>query len=785
MHLMQRAALFLLFLPCSSLLEAQTGVPLSPRGVRMTHLAAEVAIVDGVGSTTLRQTWRNDGDVQAEATWVLPLPPGAVADGFRMTVNGVELSGEVLDANQARGIYESIVRRRRDPGLLEYLGRGCLRARIFPIPPRGEVRADVTFRQILPELLGLRRWSFALGAAGAEGLAPEQVLLDLTLRSKRALKNVFSPSPLVRVIQKDDHEARASFEGYPGQLPGGELALFHGLTEQEFGLDLLTHRRWGDAEATFLMLISPRRAWERDQTLKKSLVFVLDTSGSMEGKKLEQARGALRLFLQALSPEDRFDVIPFSMEPEPFFGRPVAATAENVSQALARTAALVAGGGTNIGDSLARGLMLGADPERVPIVVFLTDGLPTVGEKDAQKILANVRAQNAQHARLFVFGVGSDVDVHLLDTLAAENGGARDYVRDHESIEDKTGALFAKLSHPVMSELALTIDGVATSRMVPSRLPDLFIGDRLELLGRFTGEGSHVIRLSGVVSGERREYVYEASFTPPGGMELSFVPVLWAERRIGALLDAIRLNGTNPELVAEIERLGREFRIVTPYTSHLILEQGLGPIVRGQSGPSTPGPGAPGAPGGAPGTRPATGGGDHGDAWFLGSGERGREPSLDQLALRLRDAGVLPAEAPPAELARLAGAIARELMDSERRWNELGQGDGADAVEESVYLARLVAQGRTADDRGLAELFTRRVQDKVFTLRNGRWIDQACADELPATRTIVAAFSQEYFDLLAARPALAPYFAFSERLVVELAGQVFEVRSPPAEDGQD
>ena len=191
-------------------------------------MVAAVEIVDGVATTTLTQTLRNDGPREAEATWLLPLPEGAVADDFRMTVGGVETSGEVLAAGQARQVYESIVRRRRDPGLLEYFDRGCLRARVFPIPARGEAVVDVVFKHVLPRLGGLERWTFALGAAGIEGTAPEELVLDVRIRSQRPIRNVFSPAPGVEVLRTGDHEARATFEGGAAALSGRELAVYYG-----------------------------------------------------------------------------------------------------------------------------------------------------------------------------------------------------------------------------------------------------------------------------------------------------------------------------------------------------------------------------------------------------------------------------------------------------------------------------------------------------------------------------------------------------------------------------
>jgi len=765
-----------------SLLSASAGAQVEPlrrpAAVRMAQLALKVDVVDGVATTKVRQLWRNDGDVQAEATWLLPLPRGVVADGFVVRANGVETPGEVLKAEEARSVYEGIVRRRLDPGLLEFYGRGCLRARIFPIPPRGEMATEVTFRQVLPELQGLRSWSFALGAAGNEGLAPERVVLDFTLSSRKSIKNAFAPLRAIQVLQKDDHTVRASFEGSPASLPERELALFYGLSEAEFGLDLLAHRAPDAAEGTFLMLVSPRREWQTREILKKSIVFVLDTSGSMEGDKLKQARGALRLFLSSLGPEDTFDVVPFATEPEPFFGKRVPATIDAVADALARVERVTAGGGTNIAGALDVALASGSDDGRVPIVVFVTDGEPTVGETDVNKILEAVRARNGARNRVFVLGVGDELRTDLLDSLALDNGGARDYVRPSEDLEAKSRALFAKLSHPVMTDVSLAIDGLAVTKLVPARTPDLFAGDRLEIVGRYAGEGAHAIRLTGVVGGERREYVYEATFPAKSGTENAFVASLWAERRVGTLLEAIRRNGPNPELVGEVERLGREYHIVTPYTSHLVIEEGLRFAQRGGMGGGAGGPGGPRGTYRGPGdTRPPEGS----DGWFLGSGNKAAAtaPSLDEIALALRDGGVLPADAEPAQLARLARSVADEMQAAEQRWNGLDAVSGAGAVDASEYLARIVSGGN-ATQQSVAELFARRVKDKTFVLRGGVWTDEACGDATGVARRTVTAFSDEYFALLAARPELAPYLALSPRLVVRLGNEVFEIVEPSA-----
>jgi Ca-activated chloride channel homolog len=789
------------------ILAAPLAAQRTTQGLHVTDLTVEVKVEDGVASTSLIETIRNDGPRDAEADWILPLPEGAVADGFTMTVDGKRMTGEVLPATDARGVYERIVRQRQDPGLLEYMGRGILRARIFPIPAGGQVEVAVTYRHVLPEVAGQRRWSFPVRAVGVGGRAPEQVALQVEINSKRAIHNTFSPVAGLEIVQKGDHQVLASFEGPASALSAGELVLQYGLSDQEFGLDLLSTRADGDEEGTFLMLISPRRDLDRQVIIPRSITFVLDTSGSMAGHKIEQAREALCFFLNSLRPEDSFNVTPFSTEARPFFEAPVPATPKNVTHALKRADHLRASGGTNIVDALEGSLRtIDEASERVPILVFLTDGLPTIEEKKPRRILARARQANLARARVFVFGVGNDVNTHLLDTLAAENGGTRDYVRANEDIEVKTSELFRKLSRPVLTDLQLEVDGVQLSRVVPHDLPDLFAGGRLTVFGRYRGQGPCAIRLSGRVGDTLREYVYESTFVETSLAQLDFLPSLWAERRVGVLLDAIRLNGTDAELVQEVQRLGREHGIVTPYTSHLIVEQGLalgdgnggrrgpgnavppGGGGGGFGGPSSPGPAGPASPGAS--ARPRSGG-----PTTPGGGIP--SPNLGRIAERLQAAGVLPADAAPAELQALARQVASELHAADRALRGLGRDhSGSRAVDDSAYLARLIDGPLTGSDdfflgrrpqsdaARLAELFLRSVRDRVFALRAGVWTDDQLLDERePARpRVKVVAFSAEYFELLRAKPALVPYFAFSSRLAVLHEGVIYEVSPAPGRE---
>jgi Ca-activated chloride channel family protein len=725
-----------------------------PPTVRLANLAVVVRIVDGIATTELRQTFANDGERPAEGTWILPLPHGATADQLTMKAGGQELSGEVLDAERARAIYEDIVRRQRDPALLEYVGAGCLRARAFPIPARSAVDVTVRYRQVLPATAGMHEWVFPWRALGAGGQPPEKLSLDLKINSAKAIKNVWTPVQGIDIVRTGDHEARASYECHDRRVPERDLVVFYGVADGNFGLDLLSWRKAGEP-GFFLLMVSPSVEGGDSKGISRVLNFVIDTSGSMQGKKIEQARGALRFFVQSLRPHDWFNVVPFATEARPFFGAPVAASAANIEKALAMIAAIEARGGTNIEDGLRAALapplpQVEAGQTVVPITVFLTDGMPTVGATDTSELLTLTAKANAHGARIFVFGVGHDVNTHLLDRIAEKSRGDRDYVREDESIEVKTGALFTKLSHPVLTGVEIDLGVADAFELLPNQIPDLFKGSRLLIVGRYRRDGHHPIRLRGTVDGARREFVYEGTFTS-GATQHDFVPVLWAERRIGLLLDAIRLNGARQELVDEVKRLGREYGIVTPYTSHLILEDGAR---------------VSDARGLAPGQR--LGRLDEQRAQRVADELRraGEARQFDDLVRRYR--AELDAEAATETAAageKLAGLPSAPAS-------------GAAAVRDSTELYLLghsARPGAAGDDTGVAGLASRRIKDRSFHLVDGVWVDAGFEAKMRDSVRKVSAFSDEYFALLTAHPELAACLAFSARIVIVVDGAAIEI----------
>jgi len=707
-----------------------------------------IEVTGMVARADVVQVFFNPNGVELEGEYLFPLPPGAAVSDFTMLVNGKEMKGEVLDRDRARGIYEEIVRSRRDPALLEYLDWGLFRAQVFPVPARGDVELRLRYDEALRRSGGMAQIVQPLGDRGANTVFSASV----KLMAGDAIQAIYSPTHSVDIARKSPREARVSFEGR-GPDAARQFRLYWSLGESRLALSFLSYRGRGE-DGYFLAFVTPPPDDGKAPPLPKDVVFVLDTSGSMDGGKLDQARKALDFCLKNLGASDRFGIVPFSTEARPFAETLLPSKPENLEQALKFTAGLRFLGGTNIHDALLAALkMIPKEPGRVPIVLFLTDGLPTIGETRPEQIVRNAREANVSGARLFVFGVGHDVNTRLLDTLAEENRGDRDYVAPGEDLEVPISSLYQKLSRPALADCRLEFPSLGVSDLYPRAMPDLFHGSQLTIVGRYRNPGNGTVVLSGMRGAEREEVRFPIDL-PETAVDYEFIPRLWAIRRVGYLLDEIRLRGETRELKDEVVALGKRHGIATPYTSFLVLEQDADRMLRGLHSRLAPGLGSSGFF--------LDGRGDE-----FAKRERGalaNEESLEAKALKAADA---PAAATPrpAPTGRSAGA---GPTTGARR----ASGGGGTYSGPSGDKAEGEGRPRVVAVAG----------DKTFYLMAGVWTDSVY-DEKSAKPVEVEAFSEEYFRLLKENPALARYLSVGTEVLVVLPGQgAFRFKAPPKKE---
>ena len=536
-----------------------------------SHIRAD--LVDRVIRYEVTETFVNRGGRVGEADYIFPLPKGAAFQDLKLSIDGQMVAGETMNAQQARGIYEEIVRRQRDPALVEWMGYGMLRARIFPINP-GEVKKVVVRFQMVAEREG------------------DALRVDY-FQGRQTGGNAFA---FVRDRDEDDREPRSSFAlTYPTSgLYGTPYSPTHSLSTTTRGGRREVHVEGNASEVTVLIPIrkssepsisvltyAPRsedgfalitlsppamsvRPTPRDVTL------VLDVSGSMAGVKIRQARDAGRQVLATLSESDRFKIIDFSTDVRSFREEFVRATRENIAAATKYLQSLDASGSTNISGALDAALEGNTPSGRLGLVLFMTDGEATVGERNPEVIATRVDRKRGDR-RIFSFGVGADLNAALIERLALEGRGTAQFVRPEESVERAVSIVASRLSTPIVTNLKVYADGVRLLKGQPTQAADVFAGQDFVMLTRYDGSGSVRLRFEGQTSNGPIEWTSRAEF-PASMRENQFIARLWATQRVGYLAAEKRKNGQSREIDNEIRELGEKYSIPTEFTSYLVVE---------------------------------------------------------------------------------------------------------------------------------------------------------------------------------------------------------------------
>lgn len=726
--------------------------------LEVTKHQANVRITDQVAVTSVDQEFYNPNDRQIEGTFLFPVPKGAQLKKFAMEIDGKPVEAELLSAEKARGIYEDIVRKLKDPALLEYAGQDVFKVRIFPIEARGRKRVSLSYTQLLKLDSGLIGYTLPLNTEKFSAKPIPSVSLKIEVETKRPLKTIYSPTHDVEIRRHGVNQAMIGYEARDAK-PDTDFQLYFAPEADDIGVNLMTYRT-GTDDGYFLLLASPGAGAKEQRVVPKDLVFVLDTSGSMAGKKLEQAKKALLFCVENLNDHDRFEVIRFATDTEPLFNGLSEASRGNRSRAGNFIKDLKPTGGTAIDDALKKALAQSNQKEPDPasgirhpgssdrpfVVIFLTDGLPTVGTTDEDLIVAGVKKNSGGDVRVFCFGIGQDVNTHLLDKISGETRAFSQYVLPEEDIEVKVSNFFSKIKDPVLTRPTLAFTGdIRTSRLYPSPMPDLFKGEQLVLVGRYSGHGSSAAVVEGTVEGARRKFTYDVKF-PADSTEHDFIPRLWATRRVGYLLEELRLNGDNAELKDEVTELARQYGIVTPYTAYLIVEDekrrdvpvAMQSLRRVQQ--------------------------DAAATESLAEYYKGSTTARYGLApvVRSRSELAFKSANAPADAISLGGA------EAQRGWAATPGGH--------VTASRTPVAGRPVKAaEPVDEAPSQFVAGRSFFQNGNQWIDASIQTLKAAKRVRVQFNSPEYFVLGAKSPEVLPWLALGQNVQFAWAGSVYEI----------
>ena len=706
-----------------------------PQPIHVRHHLFNTTIKNGVATTVLETVFYNPNSQQLEGTYLFPLPKGASISQFSMWIDGKEMPAELLDADKARNLYISIVQRMIDPALLEFVGRETFKLRIFPLPACGEKKIKLSYQQILPIDGNLLRYVYPLTTVGN---GPQDVLdtfsFNIKITSDIPLKSVFSPSHNAKIV-KEENSATVSFASSNVQ-PEKDVVLYISRSSGNVDLSFVPFRKQSE-DGYFLLMLSPKTKLDPKEANAKDVVFVLDTSGSMVGAKIKQAKAALRYCVQLLKTEDRFNLIPFATEAAPYKDGLLAVTPQEIEKALKFIDdEIEARGGTNIEEALRFALdMMPKNNERPFMVIFITDGKPTIGMTEPEEILAKIKTSNATNLRLFTFGVGEDLNTKLLDLLAEENRGVREYVATGEDIEIKVSSFFDKVASPVLSNVKIQFpsgDKLRITEIYPREFPDLFKGSTVNMLGRYTGSGDQAIRLTGMLGGKQQEFVFEVSF-PEEKDENEMVPRLWAVRKVGFLLDQIRLHGEDQELKKEVVTLAKKFGIVTPYTSYLVVEDSIQVQQPVRRDGNIPRPSAFSPESVAP---------------------QDRERSFSESKSAMKAESGKDAVNTSQDLKKMKEA---QAVDADEEDNTVGKGRPNPAKPQKKEL--------------------RKIADKTFYLDNGVWYDSELQAPTAAklTKIRIQYLGDDYLKLLKDAPQVGKFFSLGQKVVFVWNNQIYEV----------
>ncbi len=532
--------------------------------------SAHVTINNGIAVTTVTQVFLNTEDRTVEALYTFPVPRGASVANFSMWINGKEMTGEVVEKERARQIYNSYKAQRRDPGLLEQVDFRTFEMRVFPIAPRAEQKVQVTYYQELDFDHDWATYVYPLATQtrkAVDSKADGKFAITVDVKSEIPITEMKSPSHQkdFAIAKHTDTYEQASLETKTGDLSKDVVLAYH-ISRPHTGIDLITAKEKNE-DGYFSLTLT---AGEELAALKTSMdyVFVMDISGSMtDDGKLESSQKSLSAFIESLDKDDHFEVMTFNNQPHPLFGKLQPATDDLKKQAATFLATQEARGGTILAPAINAAYKYD-NADRPLNVVILSDGLTEQNERAGLATLIKNRPANG---RVFTVGVGNDVNRALLESIANDSGGLAAFISRGDDFTRQAQAFQRKLQRPVATDLALDFGGVKVYDVEPIKMPNLFHGQPVRIYGRYKGDGTSSFKLTAKVMGHDLAQKGELAF-PKVDDANPEIERMWAWHRVDRLLKDADNAGDRSSAINEIVRLGEGYSIATEYTSFIVLE---------------------------------------------------------------------------------------------------------------------------------------------------------------------------------------------------------------------
>ena len=544
--------------------------------LELTSVTVDVQIDERIARTRTDQIFTNHAEWEVEGIYEFTLPEGAIITDLVLWIGDKRIQGEVLEKEEARRTYDDIVGRRIDPALIEQVAPNQFRLSIFPFPAQGSRRVEFEYMQLLESRSGRLDYSFPLAPETDQPLQMELFVLRAQVRSQHAFEVTTSGLPrLTEIDQPEDQRSAYIFFGDEQIKPREDFTLTIRQTDDRPKPSVLSFApRANDDLGYYALWLPPLPELTQGDPLPRSLTFVIDISSSMQQGKLQAVKGALTAAIDGLDAADLFNIVVFTHRADSFAAAPVPADPANKKAATAFINQQDALGVSNFEAGLGRAMQQAFPANRVNHVIFLTDGLPTLGELELESLSELVGEWSAGQARLFTIGVGLDVDQGFLTGLAEEHRGEAYFLSEEGDIEAALQELFESFTFPVLLLDELSFDQVEIHDVHPRGVEALAAGRELFQVGRYRGGGTFTLSLTGHVGEESVSLDFPLEFTQTdvsGGL----IPRLWAYQKIQALEEQIARFGEQQELLDDILTLGLEYQLVTRRTSLFAPDDGV------------------------------------------------------------------------------------------------------------------------------------------------------------------------------------------------------------------
>lgn len=521
-------------------------------GARFQSQKVEVEIQHRVAVTRLYQLFENDQNRATEGIYTFQVPAGATVMDFAMWINEKQMKGTIYDRETASRVYQSIVNAQRDPGIVEEIADRIFRVRVFPIPAHAVMRFELAYLSLLPYESGACRYVLPLRIPGDAVKELDSFQFELKALAGTRITELSSPSHKLNVSRKSEFEVRASLDK-SGEL-SKDIVVDYKLAEDEADLAFRTHKRSGE-DGHFLVVFTPNVLKER--ALPKEVVYLLDVSASIDPKVFADVKGAILESVKRLNENDTYRVIAFNQEVRAFDGK-------DLAEWLGK---LEIGGRTNLESALQA--VTSEKATRPRLVMVVSDGRASAGLLSSESLLSESIGKIDRNTIFFGVRIGPETPERMLETLATATGG--DCVAAGDDVAGAIGRIHHRISIPVMTDVSIDWGGAETYGVAPGAMRIVFASDQPMILGRYKKPGTHTVTLRGNVAGRKVEIAKSLEF--PGQADgWGSIAHLWGEREIRTTLAAIATHGATNALKNYVIELSKTYRIVTPYTAFLVLE---------------------------------------------------------------------------------------------------------------------------------------------------------------------------------------------------------------------